>query len=199
MSYDARFPVFAAWALEYAPVNVSVVLIQPRHEDFLCVGSESWFFESLPNCLAKVQSGYPWRIGKHVLPHENDPRIWEALFADQCIYNTAHAPDIADGRRMLITQAFLSRLVIDTEPHPWDKENNQLLVESLGGYRMREVPSAQDQFTQSIQASHEQYLARALENFAALEWKEPMRGPRAWSAPIDYTMRDRTVICGARQ
>lgn len=199
MSYDARFPVFAAWALEFSPVNVSVVLVQPRGEDFLCIASQSWFFESLPNCVAKVQSSYPWRISRHILPPENDPRIWQALFEDLCIYNCAHAPELADGKRMLIAQAFLSRLTIDTVPHPWDEQNNQLLVESLGGYRMREVASAQDQFTTSVQASHEQYLARALEHYAAHEWKEPARGARKWSSAPDYSMHDRAVIAGARQ
>lgn len=197
MSYDARFPVFAAWGLEFSPVNVSVVFIQPRKQDFLCIGSHSWFFESLPDCIAKVQSGYPWRVGKHVLPPESDPRIWQALFEDLCIYNTEHAPELADGRRMLVTQAFLSRLTIDTVPHPWDEENNQILVDSLGGYRMREVASAQDQFTTTVQASHEQYLARALENFAAFEWKSPVRGARAWGPAPDYSMHDRAVIAGA--
>jgi hypothetical protein len=199
LSYDARFPVFAAWALEFAPVNVSVVLIQPRGEDFLCIGSQSWFFESLPNCVAKVQSGYPWRVGVHILPPENDPRVWEALFTDLCIYNSVHAPELADGRRMLITQAFLSRLTIDTAPHPWDPENNQILVDSLGGYRMKEVASAQDQFSMSVQASHEQYLARALEHYAAHEWKAPARAARAWGPGPDYTMHDRAVIAGGRR
>jgi hypothetical protein len=198
VSHDARFPVFAAWALEFSPVNVSVVFIQPRGQDFLCIGSHSWFFESLPDCVAKVQSGYPWRVGRHVLPPENDPHIWRALFADLCVYNVAHAPELADGKRMLIAQAFLSRLTIDTVPHPWDEENNQILVDSLGGYRMREVASTQDQFTTSVQASHEQYLARALEHFAAFEWKEPTRGARAWGPAPDYSMHDRAVIAGAR-
>src|SRR5262252_7377019 len=81
-SYDARFPVFAAWAWEFSPVNVSVVLIQPRGEDFLCVGSRSWFFDSLPECVATVESKYPWRVSKHVLPFEEPPGIWAALFAD---------------------------------------------------------------------------------------------------------------------
>jgi hypothetical protein len=196
---DARFPVFAAWALEFAPVNVSVVLIQPTREGFLCVGSQSWFFQSLPDCLAKVQSGYPWRVGLHILPPENDPRIWQALFEDLCVYNVAHAPELADGRRMMLTQAFLSRLSIDTTPRPWDAENNQLLVDSLNGYRMREVTSAPDQFTTNVQASHEQYLARALEHFAAHEWKQPAREARAFGPPLDYSRHDLSVIAGARQ
>lgn len=196
--YDARFPVSAAWSLEFAPVNVSVVLIQPRGDDFLCLGSRSWFFESLPDCVATVQSGYPWRVGRHVLPPEQPPRIWEALFADLCVYNVVHAPELEHGRRMLLTQAFLSRLTIDTTPRAWDAENNQLLVDSLNDYRMREVTNAQDQFSTSVQASHGQYLARALEHFAAYENFAPARGARAHSKPLDYSAHDRAVICGAR-
>ena len=197
-AYDARFPVFAAWALEFAPVNVSVVLIQSCREDFLCVGSRSWFFKPLPDCIATVQSGYPWRVGRHILPPERTPGVWQAMFADLCVYNCAHAPELPDGKRMLIAQAFLSRLTIDTSARPWDAESNQLLVDSLNGYRMREVASVADQFTNSVQNTHEQYLARALEHFAALEWRTPIRGERAWGPAIDYTMHDRAVIAGGR-
>jgi hypothetical protein len=198
-SYDARFPVFAAWALEFAPVNVSVVLVQPHREDFLCVGSRSWFFQSLPDCVAEVQSRYPWRVGKHVLPFEKPPGVWDALYNDLCVYNLVHAPQMEDGRRMLITQAFLSRLTIDTSPRPWDAESNQLLVDSLNGYRMREVQSVQDQFTQTVAATFEQYLARALENFAAYEWREPARGARAWGPAPNYAAHDKAVIAGGRR
>lgn len=199
MTYDARFAVFAAWALEFAPVNVSVVFIQPRGDDFLCIGSGSWFFESLADCVAKVQSAYPWRVSTHVLPFEKPQGVWRAMFEDLLIYNAVHAPELSDGRRMMLTQAFLSRLTIDLAPHPWDEENNQVLIDSLGGYRMREVASAQDQFTTTVQASHEQYLARALENFAAHEWRSPARGARAWGPAPDYSMHDRAVIAGARR
>lgn len=196
MNHDGRYAVFAAWALEFSPVNVSVVLIQPRRDDFVCVGSHSWFFDSLPECVAAVSSGYPWRVQKHILPPEPAPQIWAALFADLCVYNVDHAPELADGRRMMLAQAFLSRLSIDTTPREWDRENNQLLVDSLNGYRMREVTGQPDQFTTNVAASHEQYLARAVENFAAYEWKNPARGARAWGPPLDYTMHDRAVIAG---
>lgn len=194
MNHDGRFPVFASWALEFSPVNVSVVLIQPRRDDFLCVASRSWFFDSLPDAVAIVHSGMPWKVQKHILPHEPVPKIWQALFADLCVYNVDHAPELEDGRRMMLAQAFLSRLSIDTTPREWDKENNQLLVDSLNGYRMREVSGQPDQFTTNVQASHEQYLARAVENFAAYEWKNPARGARAWGAPLDYTKHDSAVI-----
>lgn len=195
MNYDGRFPVFAAWALEFSPVNISVVLIQPRGEDFLCVGSRSWFFRNLPDCVATVEAKYPWRIARHILPPEPLPRVWHRAFEDLCIYNVSHAPELSDGRRMLIAQGFLTRLSIDTAPRPWDAESNQLLVDSLNGYRMRESATDEDLFTQNVQASHEQYLARALEHYAAHEWKAPARAPRAWR-PIDYSMHDRAVIAG---
>ena len=197
--YDASFPVFAAWALEFAPVNVSVVLVQPRGADFLCIGSRSWFFESLPDCVAKVQSGYPWRVSKHVLPPEEPPRIWEALFADLCVYNVEHAPNLQTGQRILLTQAFLSRLTIDTQPRPWDETNNAELLDSLSGYRVKELASEHDVYTTNVLGSHEQYLARALEHFAAREWKKPARGAAGWGRPPDYSKHDRSVIVGARR
>jgi len=195
-SYDARFPVSAAWALEFAPVNVSVVFVQPRGSDFLCIGSKSWFFDSPPECIAQSKTAYPWRVSTHILPPEDPPRIWQELFEDLCIYNVEHAPKLDDGRRMLLTQRFLSRLEVDTTARPWDAENNELLVDSLNGYRVKELASHHDVFTTNVMGTHEQYLTRALEHFVAHDWAKPERG-RPWGPAPDYSQHDKAVIGGA--
>ncbi len=199
-SYDARFPVFAAWALEFAPVNVSVVFLQPRDADFLCIASESWFFETVGSCVAKSRSDYPWRVSTHVLPTESGPRskrVWQTVFEDLRVFNVEHAPEMDDGKRMVLAQHFLSRLSLDTTPRPWDENNNAVLLDSLNGYRVKELASHADSFTTNILGTHEQYLTRALENFAAWEWKNPTRGKATWGPPLDYSKHDRSVICGS--
>jgi hypothetical protein len=198
-SYDAKFPVYAAWALEFAPVNVSVVFLQPRDSDFLCIGSQSWYFDALPLCVARARSEFPWVVSTHVLPHEGGPRskrVWQTLFEDLRVFNIDHAPELEDGKRMVITQGFLSRVSVDTTPRPWDENNNAVLLDSLNGYRVKELASHADSFTTNVLGTHELYLTRALENFAAWEWKNPSRGSKAWGRAPDYTQHDRAVIAG---
>lgn len=198
-SFDARYPVYASWALEFAPVNVSVVFMQPRDADFLCIASQSWFFETLALCIARVRSDFPWVVSTHVLPPEEGPalkRIWQRVFEDLRVYNVAHAPDMEDGKRMLLAQQFLSRLSIDTTPRPWDETNNAVLLDSLNGYRVKELASHADSFTTNVLGTHEQYLTRALEHFAAWEWKNPTSSKTTWGPAPNYAQHDRAVIAG---
>lgn len=198
-SYDAKFPVYAAWALEFAPVNVSVVFLQPRDADFLCIGSASWYFDTLALCVARARADFPWIVATHVLPYEGGPRskrVWQTMFEDLRVFNVEHAPELSYGERMVIAQGFLSRLSVDTTARPWDDNNNAALLDSLNGYRVKELASHADTFTNSVLGTHEMYLTRALENFAAWEWKNPIRSSTVWGRAPDYTQHDRAVIAG---
>lgn len=190
--YDAAFPVSAAWALEFAPVNVSVLFMQTDGNEHFCIGSRSWFFEELARCIAEARETFPWRVAEHILPPEGEPRIWERVFHDQRLLNVEHAPELPDNKRMLLTQRFLSRLHIDTAPRPWAEDgNNALLVDSLNGYRVKELASHSDVFTMNILGTHEQYLTRALEHYAAWEFGG---APTQWSTPQNYSQQDKAVI-----
>jgi hypothetical protein len=198
-SYDARFPVYAAWALEFAPVNVSVVFMQPRDADYLCIASQSWFFDSLALCVARTRADYPWVIATHILPAESGPRskrVWQTIFEDLRVYNVAHAPELASAERMVVAQQFLSRLSIDTSPRPWDENNNSVLLDSLNGYRVKELASHADTFTTNALGTHEQYAVRALEHFAAWEWKHPASARTMWGPPPNYAQHDKAAIAG---
>lgn len=193
VAYDAAFSVSASWALEFAPVNVSVVFMQSDGNEHFCIASRSWFFEELARCLAAIREEFPWRVSAHILPPEKEPRVWEGVFHDQRLLNTEHAPELADAKRMLLTQRFLPRLHIDTKPRPWDEDgNNTLLVDSLNGYRVKELASHTDVFTMNILGTHEQYLARALEHYAAWDWQSSRSS--TWNKPQDYSRWDRAVI-----
>lgn len=193
VGYNAGHMVTAAWALEFAPVNVSVVMFQTDGNEHFCIGSRSWFFAELADCVAELREAFPWRVGEHVLPPEKEPRVWEGIFEDLRLFNTEHADELPDNRRMLLTQQFLRRVHIDTQPRPWDEDgNNALLVDSLNGYRVKELASHSDVFTMNILGTSEQYLARALEHYAVWAWKAGAASQ--WSKPLDYSQQDRTVI-----
>jgi len=193
VGYDASFPVSAAWALEFAPVNVSVVFFQCDGNEHFAIGSRSWMFEPLADCIAETREVFPWRTSEHVLPPEHDPRIWELAFTDLRLLNTEHAPELENNRRMMLTQRFLARLHIDTSARPWAPDgNNADLVDSLNGYRVKELASHADVFTMNVLGTHEQYLARAVEHYAAWDWRG---APTAkWSKATDYSLSDRAVI-----
>jgi hypothetical protein len=193
VGYDASYPVSAAWALEFAPVNVSVVLMQCNGNEHFCIGSRTWFFAELADCIAEVRETFPWRIAEHILPPEDEPRVWELVFTDQRLLNTEHAPQLPDNKRMLLTQRFLRRLHIDTMPRAWDEDgNNAALIDSLNGYRVKELASHADVFTMNPLGTHEQYLSRAVEHYAAWEFRG---APTAqWSKPLDYSQHDKAVI-----
>lgn len=191
--YDAAFSVSASWALEFAPVNVSVVFMQTDGNEHFCIASRSWFFEELAMCLAEVREVFPWRVAEHILPPEDEPLVWANAFTSQRLLNVEHAPKLPDNKRMLVTQLFLRRLHIDTQPRPWDEDgNNALLVDALNGYRVKELASHSDVFTMNLLASNEQYLARALEHYAT--WEYGGAPPRAWNKPQDYRQQDLGVI-----
>jgi hypothetical protein len=193
IGYDPAFPVSAAWALEFAPVNVSVLFMQRDGNEHLCIGSRSWFFEEIGACIADAREAFPWKAAEHILPPEDEPRVWALAFTDQRLFNTEHAPALPEPKRMLIAQRFLSRLHIDTAPRPWDMDgNNATLLDSLNGYRVKELASHSDVFTMNILGTHEQYLSRALEHYAAWDW----RGAKAdqWAKAPDFSLHDRAVV-----
>lgn len=191
--YDAALPVTAAWALEFTPVNVSVVFMQRAGNEYVCIGSRSWMFEAIGDCVAEIRTGFPWRVAEHVLPPEREPRVWQEIFGDMRVFNVEYAPELDDRARMVITQRMLPSLYIDTAPRPWEegRQNNEMLIESLNGYRMKELASHSDVFTLNVLSTHEQYLTRALEHYAAWARLEPAR---PWGPRPDYTEADRGII-----
>lgn len=194
--YEPRLSVVAAWALEFAPVNVSVVYVQPDGNEFFCIGSRSWMFEELAHCMAQAREIFPWRAAEHVLPPEasGGDRIWLDTFESFGYSNAVNVEALPDNKRMLLLQQLLGRLHIDTAPRAWEPDgNNALLIDSLNGYRMKELGGQSDVYTMHPLASFEQYLSRALEHFANWERGEAL-SPWESDKPQDYRNHDRSVI-----
>lgn len=191
--YDAAFPVSASWSLEFAPVNVSVLFVQRDGNEHYVIGSHTWFFEELARALAEVREVYPWRVASHLIPPEREPFVWQTIFRDQHLHNVEHAPVLPDGQRMLVTQRFLPRVHVDTVPREWAVEgNNAELIDALNGYRVKEVPGQSNVFSMNVLGSHEQYLTRALEHYAAHDFLNPPGD--AWGPAPNYAAHDRAVI-----
>lgn len=189
--YDAAFPVSAAWALEFAPVNVSVLFVQRDGNEHACIASRSWFFAELADCIAEVREVFPWRCSRHILPPD-DSGIWRTIFERLELRNSESAPRLADNQRMLITQLFLPLLSIDTASRPWEPEgNNATLIDSLNGYKVKELASHTDAFTMNILGTHDQYLTRALEHYAAWDWRRPAAD---WGKKPDYSSDDKRLV-----
>jgi hypothetical protein len=172
--------------------------MQTDGNEHFCIASRSWYFEELARCLAECREVFPWPVAEHLLPPEDEPYVWLRIFRDQRLRNAQHAPKLPDNKRMLITQRFLPRLHVDTTPREWDEDgNNALLIDSLNGYRVKELASHSDVFTMNVLGTHEQYLTRALEHYAAHEFMNP--ADEQWSPPPDYRQHDRAVIAGGRR
>lgn len=196
LAYDAAYAVTASWSLEFAPVNIAVVFVQARGNELAVIGSRSWFFEELARCLANWREVFPWPVLEHVLPPESSPYVWARMFSEQRLANVVHAPSLDNGERMLVTQRLLSRVSIDTMARPWAPDgNNADLVDSLNGYRVKELASHADVFTTTILPTAEQYLTRALEHYAALDFERSESSPQ-WAPAPDWSRHDRAVIAG---
>lgn len=189
--YDAAFPVSASWALEFAPVNLSVLFMQRDGNEHRCIGSRSWFFAELADCIAEAREVFPWRVSRHLIPPD-EKGVWRQMFERLELFNAWNVPAFPDNQRMLLTQQFLSRLTIDTASRPWEPDgNNSTLIDSLNGYKVKELASHSDAFTMNILGTHEQYLTRALEHYAAWDWRRPAS---TWGPKVDYSKDDKRLV-----
>jgi hypothetical protein len=156
-----------------------------------CIASRSWFFAELADCIAETREVFPWRVSRHLIPPDAEG-VWRKVFERLELLNAWNVPALPDNQRMLVTQLLLSRLSIDTASRPWAPEgNNTALVDSLNGYKVKELASHSDTFTMNIQATHEQYLTRALEHYAVWDWRRPAS---TWGPKVNYSKDDKRLV-----
>jgi hypothetical protein len=199
VGYDPTLPVIAAWNLEHMPAAAAVVFVQELGNELAIIGSRSWMFTPISQCLAELESGphkFPWKAARHVLRIDGE-QVWPDLFDRYGLETTQTREHSSAGKAAAVTAAMLERTTIDTTPRPWlepaESSNNELLVDSLNGYRMKELERADgggENFSDAPLVSYERYAAGAVELFAAWHWAK--RGARR--RPIDYSAQDRAVI-----
>lgn len=198
VAFDPAMPVTAAWNLENMPANASVVFFQELGNEVAIIGSRSWMFpRSISECFGELDA-FPWQAARHVI-RIDDENVWPRLFLDYGLRVGQTREHSTFGKSTAVTAALLERASIDTTPRPWldavEASNNELLVDSLNGYRAKElerVDGGGENFDDKPVVSYERYFARAVELYAAWHWaRHRRRGP---GRPLDYSQQDRAVI-----
>jgi hypothetical protein len=192
--YDPTFPVVAAWNVGDAPANLSVVFFQEKGNEIHVIGSRSWMFAELHECLADV-AALPWKVRTHLLKADDDG-VWAELFTRHQISVEETRAAWSIGKTAAVTNAMLERTFVDTAPRPYAgaglETNNELLIDSLAGYRVKELEgqNGRDNFDDKPVTDFERYLTRAVELYAVWNFG---RAPFLTRAR-NYSAYDRAVI-----
>lgn len=188
ITYNPRYEVVASWALEFMPTNCSVVFCQPIGDEVHIIGSRSYMFTQLAEAVADVRTAWPWKASQHLIPWTKESD-WLELFKDLGIRTATQVVTRELAIQVTITQALLGRCWIDTESRNFEPDgNNDILIDSLNGYSVREV--VEDQFTaKPLEWQYQAYMVRALERYAVWDRKR-----KTWSRKPNYAEHDRAVI-----
>lgn len=188
-AYLPNVPVWSSWHLEDAPANISAAFFQRTEGgDVRCIGSSSWSFRELADVVADVRQ-LPFPISGQVLPSDDDG-VFSQLFREQGFGNVIAAPARTPAKTALLTQQFLGRLSVDhiSRPYLRDELNNELLMDSLNGYAMKQ--RSDDAVFSGYADTYHRYLVRTVEHFASAELVMGSTTRR----PRNYTNLDRGVI-----
>lgn len=188
-AFDVSRPVFAVWSLQWDE-QYTVCYFQTENNTNRIIGSRSYPFDSLTDALQKAAHQFPWRyIARHIVPPKTPPEVIEQLERFGVV---EHAPDVENV--FSVTREQLALTYIDTQPRSFeqDEDNNQLLIDSLNGYRFSEARGGQS-FTNTPVNSWEKHYARCVELFATWRHNEPLQAG-GWHPPPSYDQHDRAVI-----
>lgn len=178
--YDASAPVYAAWSLEFDE-QYTVAFFQTDGSANRLIGSKSYPFEPLTNCLQHVAHDFPWRyIARHIVPHTTPPEVQEQFERFNAVIDTA--PPLANV--FSVTRDQLNLTWIDNAPRSFegDENNNELVIDSLNGYRFTSAKGGQS-YTNTPVNSWEKHHARALEVFSCWRHYEPLEVGSWFPAP----------------
>ena len=173
VAWDPRWPVYAVWDLGWVD-HLSAIYIQPHGNESRIIGSRSWRLTTIPDAIADERKVFPWDVDTDVLPWDaaksslETGATWQQVFEDQR-RRTELAPKLGVHEGIQQVQLLLPTCVIDVEPRPWAPDgNNQLLVESLTGYRteIRKGSGTPGVFQLSPAHTWESHLADALRYYA---------------------------------
>lgn len=189
-AYDSSLPVMASWALEWDS-QYTVIFWQTVGSETRLVGSKSYPFEALSDCLDHVSNAFPWRyISRHIVSETTSPEMLDIFERRGCIIDTAAS---AEGV-IPATRDYLASTYIDNKPRDWclEDDNNERLVDALNGYRFTEHKGGQS-FTNTPVNSWERYYARAVEVFA-INRQDFTAGIDGWHTAPNYAATDARVI-----
>lgn len=190
-AYDSSLPVFASWSTEFAD-QYTVTFWQARGNEHRLIGSRSFPFENLEDCIALSTRAFPWRyIARHILPHDCPSEIIAAFENHNQVVEIA--PDRSDV--FSLTRAHLATTFVDNVERPFEdgKENNENFFDALNGYRFSDARGGQS-FTNNAVNSWEKHYCRSLEVFAAHAHDESLDVRGGWNPRPDMTAHDRLAI-----
>lgn len=188
--YDSSRPVFAAWSIENAD-EYTVTFWQQDGTAARVIGSKSYQFEALSDCIQDAQHRFPWRyISRHVLPHGTPAENIDAFERHSAIVELA--PELDDVYS--VTRDQLATTWIDDAPRAWcdEEPNNERLIDALNGYRFSKSSAGQSYTNRAVNSWESRY-ARSLEVLAAYRHAEPDNAG-GWYPPPSRANQDRAVI-----
>jgi hypothetical protein len=137
-------------------------------------------------------TAYPWRyVSRHIVP--------PGISADAIDIIERNADGVADrapdvDNWFTVTREALNLIYVDNAPRAFttEDENNERLLDALGGYRFAKAQGLNTYTNKPVQ-SWELHYARAVEIFASWQSDEPLNAGGWFPAP-DYSHIDRRVI-----
>jgi hypothetical protein len=188
--FDSSLAFFASWSLVWDD-QYTVSFFQRRGNEARVVGSRSYPFEALSDCLDDVAHAWPWRyIARHVVPHSTPGEVIEQFEGRGAMVELA--PEIENVYS--VTREELATIYVDNAPRAFndDQDNNERLVDGMNGHRFTEASGGQS-FTNTPVNSWEKHYARTVEVFATWRHSEPLTAG-GWHPAPSTVQHDRAVI-----
>lgn len=190
MSYDSSKPVFASWSLKW-DAQYTVIFWQRVGNQSHAIGSKSFPFWSLSDCLDYVAQNYPWKYISRNILGANISSETISFFEDRNL-NVDQAPETGD--LVKLTREHIATTYIDNARRPWepDDENNARLVDSLNGYCFSKN-AKRSEYTMNAANTWEKHFSAAFEAFATWASGEPNQ-LGGWHARPSTAVHDQAVI-----
>ncbi len=195
VDHDPQRPVIAAWDIGFSDELVCLFL-QKNGNAHRCIGSRSWQFTKYADALDDIELTFPWKVDKHVLPHDANKGSVQTGLTDAQQFEQLAGEAEVEIIDMLKVQTgiqavrqMLPTLWVDNAVRPWAPEgNNRVLIDALGGYRTSKTRNGV--FSRTPVHSWESHWADALRYYALGHELTSV----SWGAPPRYDEIDRTVI-----
>lgn len=164
ISYDSSKPVFASWSLKFDN-QYTVIFWQKSGNESRVIGSKTFHFEPLSDCLDYVRTAYPWKyISRHAVGADVPDDAIEFFESHEQVVDKAPHTD----SMIKLTRDQVATTWIDSSRRPWvdDDENNSLLIDSLNGFRFSKTRAGAE-FSETRANTWEKHFAIAFETYAA--------------------------------
>jgi hypothetical protein len=196
--YEPGRPVFASWDLGHSD-DLVVGFWQQNGNAHRCIASRAWQFTKFEDALGEIDQLFPWKIKKHVVPHDAASRTMRDVligalekYAETYVLRVEKVQTGIEAVRQM-----MPTLWIDSAPRPWAPEgNNKLLIDALAGYRTTQSVTQRRNgvFSATPQHSWESHWADMVRYYAMGVRVGAFAQLDAWGPAPNYSQHDRAVI-----